>query len=86
MLAFVNALRPTGLAAVYALLSTPRPRRVLVAYIAVGFAWSFAVGILVVVAPTSTSGVGSPRQRLPGGIHFDSIRRALSADGLSTLR
>ena len=50
LLAIVNALRPTGVAAVYALLSTPRPRRLLVAYIAVGFAWSFAVGILVVVA------------------------------------
>ena len=50
LLAIVNALRPTGIAAVYALLSTPRPRRLLVAYIAVGFAWSFAVGILVVGA------------------------------------
>ena len=50
MLAIVNALRPTSVAAVYALLSTPRPRRLLVAYIAAGFAWSFAVGILVVVA------------------------------------
>ncbi len=49
-MAIVNALRPTGAAAVYALLSTPRPRRLLVAYVAVGFAWSFAVGILVVVA------------------------------------
>ena len=50
LLAIVNALRPTGVAAVYALLSTRRPRRLLVAYIAVGFAWSFGVGILVVVA------------------------------------
>ena len=50
LLAIVNALRPTGVAAVFALLSTPRPRRLLVAYIAVGFAWSFAVGILVVGA------------------------------------
>ena len=50
LLAIVNGLRPTGIAAVYALLSTPRPRRLLVAYIAVGFAWSFAVGILVVGA------------------------------------
>ncbi len=50
LLAIVNALRPTGAAAVYALLSTPRPRRLLVAYIAAGFAWSFAIGILVVVA------------------------------------
>ena len=50
LLAIVNALRPTGVAAVYALLSTQRPRRLLVAYIAAGFAWSFAVGILVVVA------------------------------------
>lgn len=50
LLAILNALRPTGVAAVYALLSTPRPRRLLVAYIAAGFAWSFAVGMVVVVA------------------------------------
>ena len=50
LLAILNALRPTGVAAVYALLSTPRPRRLLVAYISVGFAWSFAVGMVVVVA------------------------------------
>ena len=50
LLAIVNALRPTGVAAVYALLSTPRSRRLLVAYIAAGFAWSFAVGFLVVGA------------------------------------
>ena len=50
LLAILNALRPTGVAAVYALLSTPRQRRLLVAYIAAGFAWSFAVGMVVVVA------------------------------------
>jgi hypothetical protein len=50
LLAIVNALRPTSVGAVYALLSTPRPRRLLIAYIAAGFAWSFAIGILVVVA------------------------------------
>ena len=50
VLAVANALRPTGIAAVYALLSTSRPRRLLIAYIAVGFLWSFAVGILVVGA------------------------------------
>jgi hypothetical protein len=50
LLAIVNALRPTGIAAVYALLSTTRPRRLLVAYTAAGLAGSFAAGILVVGA------------------------------------
>ena len=48
LLAIVNAARPSGIAAVYALLATSRPRRLLAVYIAVGFAWSVAVGIFVV--------------------------------------
>jgi hypothetical protein len=45
-----NAARPTGIAAVYALLSSPQPKRMLTVYILAGFAWSCAVGILVVSA------------------------------------
>lgn len=49
VLALVSAVRPsTSLAAVYALLSTSRPRPLLAAFIAFGFAFSTAVGILVV--------------------------------------
>lgn len=47
-LAIASALRPTGFAAVYALLSAPWPARLLAAYVVVGFAWSCAVGVVVV--------------------------------------
>jgi Sap, sulfolipid-1-addressing protein len=49
-LALANAVRPTGIAAVYALLGSPEPRRMLTAYTLAGFLWSGAVGILVVSA------------------------------------
>jgi hypothetical protein len=50
LLAIVSAARPTGVAAVYALLGSPEPRRVLTAYILVGFTWSVGVGVLIVSA------------------------------------
>jgi hypothetical protein len=50
VLAVVNAGRPTSIAMVYALLGAAGPRRVLSAYLAVGFAWSVAVGIVIVAA------------------------------------
>jgi hypothetical protein len=48
VLAAANALRPTGLAAVYALLGAHEPRRLLTAYLVAGFAFSVATGVLVV--------------------------------------
>jgi len=48
VLALASALRPTQLAAVYALLGTPRPRRLLTAYILAGLLISLGTGILVV--------------------------------------
>jgi Sap, sulfolipid-1-addressing protein len=48
VLAVANALRPTSLAAVYALLSTRQPRRLLIAFILVGATFSVATGVLVV--------------------------------------
>ena len=50
VLALANAVRPTAFAAVYALLSAPRPRRPLFAFTASGFAFSAALGILIVSA------------------------------------
>jgi hypothetical protein len=50
VLAIVNAARPAGIAAVYAVLSSKTPVRLLLAYIAVGFAWSFVIGLIVVRA------------------------------------
>ncbi len=49
-LAIVNAGRPAGIAAVYALLSSKTPVRLLLAFITVGFLWSFAIGLIVVRA------------------------------------
>ena len=48
VLALGSAPRPTGIAALYALLSASSPRRVLAAHIAAGFTFSVAVGVLVV--------------------------------------
>lgn len=46
-LALASAPRPAGVAALYALLSASHPRRVLVAYVLAGFAFSVAVGALL---------------------------------------
>jgi hypothetical protein len=48
VLALASAPRPAGIAALYALLSASSPRRVLLAYLAAGFTFSAAVGVLVV--------------------------------------
>lgn len=50
VLALASALRPAGLAATYALLSASHPRRVLIAYILAGFAFSVTIGVIVVLA------------------------------------
>ena len=50
VLALASALRPSGVAALYALLSASHPRRVLMAYIVAGFTFSVAIGVLVVAA------------------------------------
>ena len=48
-LGLFSALRPgTSLAAVLALLKTPRPQRPLLFFIAAGLAWTWVVGLLVV--------------------------------------
>jgi hypothetical protein len=48
VLALASAPRPAAIAALYALLSASSPRRVVVAYVAAGFTFSVAVGVLVV--------------------------------------
>jgi hypothetical protein len=50
VLALASAPRPAGLAALYALISASHPRRVLIAYVVAGFAFSVAFGVLVVAA------------------------------------
>jgi hypothetical protein len=48
VLALASAPRPAGIAALYTLLSASPLRRVVVAYVAAGFTFSVAVGVLVV--------------------------------------
>ena len=48
VLALASATRPSGIAAVYALLSASPPQRVVVAYLAAGLAVSVAFGVAVV--------------------------------------
>ena len=49
VLALTAVIRPTSAAAAFAMLSTPRPQRLLVAYLVGGLGFSLAVGTLVVV-------------------------------------
>jgi hypothetical protein len=48
VLALASAPRPAGIAALYALLSASKPRRVLLAYVVAGLTFSVAIGVLVV--------------------------------------
>jgi NhaP-type Na+/H+ or K+/H+ antiporter len=48
VLGMANALRPTSLACVYALLATREPRRLLTTFVVAGFAFSLATGVIVV--------------------------------------
>jgi Sap, sulfolipid-1-addressing protein len=50
VLALANAIRPTSLAAVYALLAAESPRRLMTVYVAAGLAFTVAIGLLVVGA------------------------------------
>ena len=49
LLALTTVIRPTTLAALFAILATRNPQRLLVAYLVVGAAFSLAVGAVVVV-------------------------------------
>ena len=48
VLGVANALRPTSLACVYAILATTEPRRLLTAFLLAGFSFSLATGVIVV--------------------------------------
>jgi hypothetical protein len=52
LLALTTIVRPTTIAAVFAILATRTPQRLLVAYVVVGAAFSLAVGALVVFVVT----------------------------------
>jgi small neutral amino acid transporter SnatA (MarC family) len=48
LLALANSIRPTSLAAVYALLSADAPRRLMAVYVATGLVFTVAFGLLVI--------------------------------------
>jgi hypothetical protein len=50
LLALITAIRPTSLAAIYALLSGPAPRRLMTAYVAAGVAFTVSFGLIVIWA------------------------------------
>ena len=50
LLALASTIRPTSLAAVYTLLSSPAPRRLMIAYVIAGLTFTIAFGALVVWA------------------------------------
>jgi hypothetical protein len=49
VLALSTVIRPTTAAAVFAMLATARPTRLLLAYIITGFAFSAGIGVVVVI-------------------------------------
>lgn len=60
VLALASVIRLTSLAAVYAMLSAARPARLPAAYVAAGFAFSAAVGIVLVVVLGVSAGPQGP--------------------------
>ncbi|MFA9273214.1 MAG: GAP family protein, partial [Baekduiaceae bacterium] len=56
LLGLASAFRPTGIAAIYALLGSRSPRRSLLIFLVAGFAFSVTVGVLVVLALHNVTG------------------------------
>ena len=56
VLAFASVVRPLSVAAVYAMLSTPRPTRLLTAYIGAGFVFSTGLGSVLVILLGESAG------------------------------
>lgn len=73
-LALTTVVRPTSAAAVVAMLATARPRRLLVAYIVAGLAFSLGVGTVVVVL---VQGLG-PSTGTSGRPMFDIVLGAMA--------
>jgi hypothetical protein len=60
VLALSTVVRPTSAAAVFAMLSTARPTRLLLAYVVTGFLFSAGVGVAVVVLLGGWTGPDAP--------------------------
>ena len=50
LLALASMIRPTSLAAVYALLSADQPRRLMIAYVIAGLTFTIAFSLLILLA------------------------------------
>jgi hypothetical protein len=60
VLAFASVIRPLSVAVVYAMLSAPRPTRLLTAYIGAGFVFSTGLGIVLVILLGESAGSRAP--------------------------
>jgi Sap, sulfolipid-1-addressing protein len=60
VLALSTVVRPTSAAAVFAMLSAARPRRLLLAYVVTGFVFSAGVGVAVVIVLGGWTGPTAP--------------------------
>jgi Sap, sulfolipid-1-addressing protein len=60
VLALASVIRPMSVAAVYAMLSAPRPTRLLPAYIVAGFVFSAGIGIVLVILLGLSAGPRAP--------------------------
>ena len=65
VLSLTAIVRPTSLAALFAMLSTRHPKRLLVCYLLAGLSFSVCVGVVVVVALGGSSGWGKSRTDRP---------------------
>jgi hypothetical protein len=62
VLAVASVIRPMSVAAVYAMLSAPRPTRLLTAYLAAGFVFSTGIGIVLVILLGIAAGPRAPEE------------------------
>jgi hypothetical protein len=62
VLALSTVIRPTSAAAVFAMLATARPARLLLAYIIAGFAFSAGIGVVVLILLSGWTGPDAPEE------------------------
>lgn len=79
LLALATAVRPTSLAATYALLASGAPRRLMTAYVAAGLAFTILFGLVVVLAVGGIDiGAGSSRTTSEADIAGGAIALVLA--------
>jgi len=84
VLALSTVIRPTSAAAVFAMLATARPTRLLMAYIITGFAFSAGIGVVVVILLSGWVGPDAPDEvRAVIGIVIGAVSLGYAAGLLS---